>query len=189
MTEHTQGPLHVGGDGTIIYDKAGWGVASATVFHGRQEPGTAQANARRIVACVNALQHVSTEQLETGELLHVSQRMVDAERQRDLLAEAIGKTAIAAGIAAPGVPLDGPTLLMLAEDVAGDHKRLTAQRDALLAALERAQGMARRALSQIGDIRHGQNVTSIELWAACEHLENLIGAQHAAIAAAKAGAA
>lgn len=89
MIEHTQGPLHIGGDGTIIYDKDGWGVANATVFHGRQEPGTAAANARRIVACVNALQHVSTEQLETGELLSVSQRMVDAERQRDALLAAL----------------------------------------------------------------------------------------------------
>lgn len=79
----------MGGDGTVIYDKDGWGVASATVFHGRQEPGTAAANARRIVACVNALQHVSTEQLETGELLNLSQRLADAERQRDQLLAAL----------------------------------------------------------------------------------------------------
>lgn len=64
MSEHTQGPLHVGGDGTIIYDKDGWGVASATVFHGRQEPGAAQVNARRIVACVNACDGKPTELLE-----------------------------------------------------------------------------------------------------------------------------
>ena len=155
MTEHTQGPLHVGGDGTIIYDKDGWGVASATVFHGRQEPGTAQGNARRIVAALNACDGISTELLEQG-----------------------GESRIASW----GESISAR--LTVERQLAAVEK----QRDALLAALERAQGMARRALSQIGDIRHGQNVTSIELWAACEHLENLIGAQHAAIAAAKAGA-
>lgn len=47
------------------------------------------ANARRIVACVNALEHVSTEQLETGELLSLSQQAVDLRRQRDGLLEAM----------------------------------------------------------------------------------------------------
>lgn len=45
MSKHTPGPWHTGGDGTIIYDADGWGIANATVFHGRQNPGAARANA------------------------------------------------------------------------------------------------------------------------------------------------
>lgn len=42
-------------------------------------------NARRIVACVNALEHISTEQLESGKMQNLVQRCVDAEQQRDEL--------------------------------------------------------------------------------------------------------
>lgn len=62
--KHTQRRLHTGGDGTIIYDAQGWGVANATVYHGRQEPGTARENARRLVACWNLCEIVPTENIE-----------------------------------------------------------------------------------------------------------------------------
>lgn len=67
---HTHGPLHLGGPGTNIYDHKGWGVASAIVqsFVGNrnaeEDMATAQANARRLVACWNACQGVPTELLE-----------------------------------------------------------------------------------------------------------------------------
>jgi hypothetical protein len=65
--QHTQGQLHVGGDGTIVYDKDGWGVCNATVFHGRQAgPEVAREHASRLVACWNACEGVSTEDLETA---------------------------------------------------------------------------------------------------------------------------
>lgn len=51
---YTPGPWHVGGNGTIIYDAEGWGVANATVFHGRH-PGAAEANAHLIAAAPELL--------------------------------------------------------------------------------------------------------------------------------------
>lgn len=81
MTKHSNGPWHVGGDGTIIYGKDGWGVASATVFHVRQEPVTSQANARRIVACVNACEGLSTERLEDAGLISaIGGELLDQDR-------------------------------------------------------------------------------------------------------------
>lgn len=44
-----------------------------------------QANARRIVACVNALEHISTEDLESGRMQNLAVRLADAEKQRDEL--------------------------------------------------------------------------------------------------------
>ena len=49
----------------------------------------AEANARRIVACVNALAHVSTEQLESGELLNMGLAIKDLTKQRDELLAAL----------------------------------------------------------------------------------------------------
>ena len=60
---HTQGELHTGGDGTIIYDREGWPVANATVYHARLEPKASQDNARRLVACWNACEGISTDDL------------------------------------------------------------------------------------------------------------------------------
>ena len=74
MDQHTKGKWHTGSNGheTIIYDEKGWAVANATVFHGRHNgPEEAKANARRIVACVNTLASVSTEQLETAAKLGI----------------------------------------------------------------------------------------------------------------------
>lgn len=80
MAQHTQGQLHIGGQGRIIYDSNGWGVANATVYHGRQEPGTANANANRLVACWNACEGISTSVLE---LNATAGGVAELERQRD----------------------------------------------------------------------------------------------------------
>lgn len=179
MTQHTNGLLHVGGGGTIIYADDGFAIANASVFHGRIEPASSEANARRLVACWNACEGVSTETLERmplpfGKLL--SQDLKSVTHQRDLLGEAIGKTAVAVGIAAAGMPLDGPTLLMLAEDIAEDHKRITEQRDALLEAM-----IAFRA--SVPDNRHAE-LSPVDPF----HIELEALAQiDAAIAAAQGG--
>lgn len=63
--KHTLGPWHVGADGTIVFDKDGWGVASATTFHGRHNgPESAKTNGRLIAAA--------------PELLRVAQMLVEA---------------------------------------------------------------------------------------------------------------
>lgn len=48
-----------------------------------------QEQTRRLVACVNALAHVSTELLETGSTENMAQRAANAERQRDQLLAAL----------------------------------------------------------------------------------------------------
>lgn len=57
MSKHTPGPWHAGRgqQSTIVYDAEGWGVASATVFHGRTEPETSIANASLIAAAPDLL--------------------------------------------------------------------------------------------------------------------------------------
>ena len=49
-TNHSPGPWHVGANGTIIYDADGMPVASASVYHGRTQPRTAQFNAVLLAA-------------------------------------------------------------------------------------------------------------------------------------------
>lgn len=65
--QHTQGRLHVG-DGNnarrIIYDERGWAVADAKLFHARRQESEDIENARRLVACWNACEGVSTDDLE-----------------------------------------------------------------------------------------------------------------------------
>lgn len=46
MVKPTEGPWHVGGGGTIVYDKAGYAIGNTTTYHGRHARGEAQANAR-----------------------------------------------------------------------------------------------------------------------------------------------
>lgn len=83
---HTKEPWRTGGDGTIVYDADGWGVANATVFHGRRQPETSKENARRIVACVNACAGISTTILEGATFEEI---IVAAIQQRDKLAAAL----------------------------------------------------------------------------------------------------
>jgi hypothetical protein len=102
MSKHTPEPWHVGGNGVIVYDEQSWGVASAVVFHGRQEPQTSEANARRIVACVNACAGASTDVLERGAVHDWSLLMTGLEAQRNDLLYALSLiTELAEGHLAP----------------------------------------------------------------------------------------
>lgn len=80
-TTHTTGPLHVGDPhDTIVYASDGWAVCNATVSHHRHGgPEVARANARRIVACWNALQAFPTGQIER---LAVDLLALMAEREK-----------------------------------------------------------------------------------------------------------
>ena len=60
MSEHTKEPWKVGRSGRFVLDADGNEIAYAILA----EAGIAVANIRRIVACVNFCQGVSTEQLE-----------------------------------------------------------------------------------------------------------------------------
>ena len=46
-------------------------------------------NDRRVAACLDALKHVSTEDLESGRVQSIGLRLFDAEKQRDELREAL----------------------------------------------------------------------------------------------------
>lgn len=87
MSKHTNGPWRTGGGGRFIYDRDGRIIASATRFHDRREIGTVFANARRIVACVNACEGIRTEALEwRGHLLKAADDTIAAMTdQRDKL--------------------------------------------------------------------------------------------------------
>lgn len=115
MSEHTKEPWRVGfddgsGDSYItscsdetVVVRGGtddWGVS-----HGATDP----ANARRIVACVNACAGISTEFLESvpprtvKKLIENSAELDRMERQRDLLLTAIERIAT--------IDIDSPTAL------------------------------------------------------------------------------
>ncbi|MGU5671202.1 hypothetical protein ACV1CZ_10755 [Aeromonas caviae] len=94
MSKHTPEPWVIwnGGDGIMMYGarepKRG-GVAlmcSNELVSGR----TAIANARRIVACVNACRGLPTDELEQkGLVAAVGTQLLDVERQRDELLTAL----------------------------------------------------------------------------------------------------
>lgn len=56
-TTHTPGPWHIGlrQAEKIIYDKTGWAVANATVYHGKEDAEQVKANARLIAAAPDML--------------------------------------------------------------------------------------------------------------------------------------
>ena len=56
---------------------------------GERDKEQEEDNARRIVACVNALEHISTEDLESGRMQNLGVRLADSEKQRDELIRAI----------------------------------------------------------------------------------------------------
>lgn len=143
MSTHSKEPWAIRDDSLVIYSEA---VGDVYVYEIADLGATATdfpqdviaANARRIVACINVCEGIDTFMLEAhSNLIDAEIATVDnLKHQRDLLAAAIGDAAVAVGIAAAGVPMDGPTLLMLAEDIRDDNLRLTSQRDELLSALE-----------------------------------------------------
>jgi hypothetical protein len=57
MTTHTPGPWHVGVRQAeqIVYDKTGWAVANATVYHGKEDLPEMKANARLIATAPDLL--------------------------------------------------------------------------------------------------------------------------------------
>ena len=56
-TQHTPGPWHVGlrQAEQIVYNAAGWAVANATVYHGKEDLAATKANARLIAASPDAV--------------------------------------------------------------------------------------------------------------------------------------
>jgi hypothetical protein len=88
-TKHTPGPWHVGMRQAerIVYDKTGWAVANATVYHGESDRDQVLANARLIAAapelvdaCITAL-----SVLDVVDGRHGGHAAIAAQRIRSLL--------------------------------------------------------------------------------------------------------
>lgn len=93
QAKHTAEPWHVGQHGLSIYDQYGWGVAGVTK-HPHQVSGERTANARRIVACVNACRGLSTDELEKHGLVSaVGTELIELEKQREQLLAALEQIA------------------------------------------------------------------------------------------------
>lgn len=89
QVKHTAEPWHLGNGFLAIYDQYGWGVAGLTK-HPHQVLGERTANARRIVACVNACRGLSTDELEKHGLVSaVGTELIELEKQRDQLLTAL----------------------------------------------------------------------------------------------------
>lgn len=85
MTEHTKEPWRADGGDVLAAQET---VATTYIAIGELTKAQRHSNASRIVACVNALAHISTEQLESGELLNLGLEIKDLRKQNDeLLAE------------------------------------------------------------------------------------------------------
>ena len=86
------GPWHVGGNGTIIYDAQGTPVASATVYHGHAQPGTARANAHLLGASytlLSALEDTLDALLQAEVPAHAKHATLDVvDKARAALAQA-----------------------------------------------------------------------------------------------------
>lgn len=128
--KHTLGPWHVGGDGTIIFAPDGFAVANATVFHRMHGARESVLNAHRIVACVNACDGFSIEELDGAHLhrdsieaqnenerltLELVQAQSDRQREHDLRVKFAGEketlTAALTGSAKPSPSDEGSQVL------------------------------------------------------------------------------
>ena len=97
MSEHTKEPWNVSeeafdNDGiheSVIRGLDGLAAIAVTLEFGPNNPGMREANARRIVACVNALRGVSTDHLEQYGLPDFAQKISDLIQQRDKLLAAL----------------------------------------------------------------------------------------------------
>lgn len=96
--KHTPEPWRVTGTGTIRYIDApvGNGMLQEVASCMRVEYGDMEANARRIVACVNACKNIPTERLEMAlpgqmktSLDNLCAEIEKLESQRDMLLEAL----------------------------------------------------------------------------------------------------
>ncbi len=93
MGEHTKEPWNVSeeafdNDGiheSVIRGMDGRAAIAVTLEFGPNNPGMREANARRIVACVNALRGVSTDHLEQYGLPDFAQKISDLIQQLDTL--------------------------------------------------------------------------------------------------------
>ena len=93
MSNHTPEPWRVGRDGSVVSDTPvpGMGGSDAVEYYGGHLIGESiiEANARRIVACVNACAGMRNDELEGGLLIGVMQVKIDLlESLRDELLEA-----------------------------------------------------------------------------------------------------
>ncbi len=101
MSEHTKEPWNVSeeafdNDGiheSVIRGMDGRAAIAVTLEFGPNNPGMREANARRIVACVNALRGVSTDHLEQYGLPDFAQKISDLIQQRDKLLMALTEIA------------------------------------------------------------------------------------------------
>ena len=90
MSNHTKAPWMF--DGKVVYalNKKGVNVFSAFVQDGETDEDELKANARRIVACVNACEGISTENLEDNlPVKDLARQYSEAIRQRDELLAAL----------------------------------------------------------------------------------------------------
>ena len=153
MSKHTPEPWRVGRPGTVVSDTPvpGMGGSDAVEYYGGHLIGESiiEANARRIVACVNALKNVSTEWLEAqNEIVclgsPIKDRFLELEKQRDeLLGDIAEESAVreklATLLAETAVALKGPEAALFRHswhDLADVAAGIVKQRDELLAAAE-----------------------------------------------------
>ena len=93
MSNHTPESWRVGRPGTVVSDTPvpGMGGSDAVEYYGGHLIGESitEANARRIVACVNACRGLGTDELEQHGLVSaVGYELIELTKQRDELLEA-----------------------------------------------------------------------------------------------------
>ena len=101
MSEHTIEPWRVaeesfdndGSHESVIRGLDGRAAIAVTLEFGPNNPGMREANARRIVACVNACEGIPTGVLEKQGMVPIEQVTHDIEQQRDKLLAALTEIA------------------------------------------------------------------------------------------------
>ena len=102
MSNHTKAPWMF--DGKVVYalNKKGVNVFSAFVQDGETDEDELKANARRIVACVNVCEGISTENLEYNlPVKELAQQYNEVIRQRDELLAALEEIVQHTGLGHP----------------------------------------------------------------------------------------
>lgn len=97
MSEYTKEPWNVAeeafdNDGiheSVIRGLDGRAAIAVTLEFGPNNPGMREANARRIVACVNACEGIPTGVLEKQGMVPIEQVTHDIEQQRDKLLDTL----------------------------------------------------------------------------------------------------
>lgn len=101
MSKHTPEPWRVGRPYTVVSDTPvpGMGGSDAVEYYGGHLIGESliEANARRIVACVNACKGLDTAHLESSGLVSaVGYELIELTKQRDELLAALDKISLIA---------------------------------------------------------------------------------------------